>query len=107
MVMASGVNKVHSAAEFPKAVEEWFVKIMSGDRFKLISIKTAPFGSKGSYCSLFDMAQDRKGQSRGSWYCPGNNGAWFRLLRLIVEIYGQPQIARKNHTEEKQSWIRR
>jgi len=60
VAMKPEVSKVHSASEFPKAVEDIFTRTLGDDRFKLISIKTAPFGAKGSYCSLYDITQEER-----------------------------------------------
>ena len=54
------VKKVHSPAEFPKAVQELFTARLTGVRFRLISVKTVPFGPQGSYCSQYDMLQEER-----------------------------------------------
>ena len=60
MVMTWEVKNVHSSAEFPNAIKELFLARETKGRFRLISIKVAPFGSQGSYCSQYDTVYEER-----------------------------------------------
>lgn len=62
IVMKPEAKKVDSSAEFPEAIEQLLTNIHGGvgSRFRLISLKVAPFGPQGSYCSLIDLVQEER-----------------------------------------------
>lgn len=60
MGMKPEAQNVNSPSEFSKAIEQLLVRTLTEGRFRLMSIKVAPYGAEGSYCSQYDIVQEER-----------------------------------------------
>lgn len=58
------LTSVEEAHQFPTALEELMTARFTGGRFRLIEVKTRPFGDRLNFCSEYDFVQQEKHNPR-------------------------------------------